>query len=211
MRRSPARSIPAIPTSPTPESAPARPAFEGRLQRAMGRHHLGGRDRRHDRRGWRRDRHRRASRMGRGRRRPAPEQQRPHRRLAHLVHPARRAARRVVRGTPRARPRRRRHQPGVRQADRQASLSARRSTTRPDGRSSTRSSFQTLLGGGGCGLDVVDLADRPVRTRNTVCATNLLWRPVGAVLRRPRVPRRGDQVRHGSDGPRASAQPRARL
>ena len=35
----------------------------------------------------------------------------------------------------------------------------------------------TLLGGAGCGLDVVDLADRPVRTRNTVCETNLLWRP----------------------------------
>lgn len=35
----------------------------------------------------------------------------------------------------------------------------------------------TLLGGGGCGLDVVDLADRPVRTRNTVCEANLLWRP----------------------------------
>jgi len=37
--------------------------------------------------------------------------------------------------------------------------------------------LSTLLGGGGCGLDVVDLADRPVRTRNTVCATYLLWRP----------------------------------
>ena len=35
----------------------------------------------------------------------------------------------------------------------------------------------TLLGGAGCGLDVVDLADRPVRTRNTVCAAYLLWRP----------------------------------
>ena len=35
----------------------------------------------------------------------------------------------------------------------------------------------TLLGGAGCGLDVADLADRPVRTRNTVCATYLLWRP----------------------------------
>jgi hypothetical protein len=35
----------------------------------------------------------------------------------------------------------------------------------------------TLLGGAGCGLDVVDLADRPVRTRNTVCSTYVLWRP----------------------------------
>ena len=50
---------------------------------------------------------------------PLAEQQRPHRRLAHLVHPARRASRGVVRRTPRARPRRRRYQPGVRQADRQ--------------------------------------------------------------------------------------------
>jgi hypothetical protein len=37
--------------------------------------------------------------------------------------------------------------------------------------------LSTLLGGAGCGLDVVDLADRPVRTRNTVCATYVLWRP----------------------------------
>ena len=37
--------------------------------------------------------------------------------------------------------------------------------------------LQTLLGGAGCGLDVVDLADRPVRTRNTVCSTYMLWRP----------------------------------
>jgi len=35
----------------------------------------------------------------------------------------------------------------------------------------------TLLGGVGCGLDVVDMADRPVRTRNTVCEANVLWRP----------------------------------
>jgi hypothetical protein len=35
----------------------------------------------------------------------------------------------------------------------------------------------TLLGGAGCGLDVVDMADRPVRTRNTVCEANVLWRP----------------------------------
>ena len=37
--------------------------------------------------------------------------------------------------------------------------------------------LQTLLGGAGCGLDVVDLADRPIRTRNTVCSTYMLWRP----------------------------------
>jgi len=37
--------------------------------------------------------------------------------------------------------------------------------------------LHTLLGGAGCGLDVVDLADRPVRTRNTVCSTYMLWRP----------------------------------
>jgi hypothetical protein len=35
----------------------------------------------------------------------------------------------------------------------------------------------TLLGGVGCGIDVADQADRPIRTRNTVCETNLLWRP----------------------------------
>ena len=37
--------------------------------------------------------------------------------------------------------------------------------------------LSTLLGGAGCGLDVVDLADRPVRTRNTVCSAYTLWRP----------------------------------
>jgi hypothetical protein len=35
----------------------------------------------------------------------------------------------------------------------------------------------TLLAGAGCGLDVVDDADRPTRRRNTVCAGHLLWRP----------------------------------
>ena len=69
--------------------------------------------------------------------------------------------------------------------------------------------LSTLLGGAGCGLDVVDLADRPVRTRNTVCATYVLLAPLGAVLRRPRVARRRDQVRHGRDGARPAAQPRA--
>lgn len=35
----------------------------------------------------------------------------------------------------------------------------------------------TLLAGAGCGVDVVDDADRPTRRRNTVCAGHLLWRP----------------------------------
>ena len=35
----------------------------------------------------------------------------------------------------------------------------------------------TLLAGAGCGLDVVDEADRPTRRRNSVCAAHLLWRP----------------------------------
>lgn len=35
----------------------------------------------------------------------------------------------------------------------------------------------TLLAGAGCGLDVVNDADRPTRRRNTVCETHLLWRP----------------------------------
>ena len=34
----------------------------------------------------------------------------------------------------------------------------------------------TLLVGSGCGVDVVDQADRPLRQRNTVCAAHVLWR-----------------------------------
>jgi hypothetical protein len=37
--------------------------------------------------------------------------------------------------------------------------------------------LRPLLGGAGCGIDVVNEADRPTRVRNTVCATHLLWRP----------------------------------
>lgn len=40
----------------------------------------------------------------------------------------------------------------------------------------------TTLVGAGCGLDVVDGADRPVRTRNAVCMTHLLWRPNGPLV-----------------------------
>jgi len=36
---------------------------------------------------------------------------------------------------------------------------------------------RSLLGGAGCGIDVVNDADLPTRRRNTVCATHLLWRP----------------------------------
>jgi len=35
----------------------------------------------------------------------------------------------------------------------------------------------TLLVGGGCGVDVVDEDDRPIRRRNNVCSGHLLWRP----------------------------------
>jgi hypothetical protein len=47
----------------------------------------------------------------------------------------------------------------------------------------------TLLAGAGCGVDVVDGADRPARRRNSVCMGHLLWRPsepivVGLELRR---------------------------
>ena len=35
----------------------------------------------------------------------------------------------------------------------------------------------TLLAGAGCGVDVVDDDDRPIRRRNNVCAGHLLWRP----------------------------------
>jgi hypothetical protein len=37
--------------------------------------------------------------------------------------------------------------------------------------------LRPLLGGVGCGIDVVNEADRAIRQRNTVCATHLLWRP----------------------------------
>jgi hypothetical protein len=37
--------------------------------------------------------------------------------------------------------------------------------------------LSTLLVGSGCGLDVVDDEDRPIRRRNTVCAAHVLWRP----------------------------------
>jgi hypothetical protein len=40
----------------------------------------------------------------------------------------------------------------------------------------------SLLAGGGCGLDVVNTADRPTRQRNTVCATHLLWRPAEPIV-----------------------------
>jgi hypothetical protein len=39
-----------------------------------------------------------------------------------------------------------------------------------------------LLLGTGCGVDVVNEADRPVRQRNTVCAAHALWRPADPVL-----------------------------
>ena len=37
--------------------------------------------------------------------------------------------------------------------------------------------LRPLLGGAGCGLDVVNGADRANRRRNFVCATHVLWRP----------------------------------
>ena len=37
--------------------------------------------------------------------------------------------------------------------------------------------LRPLLGSAGCGVDVVNPDDRPVRQRNAVCATSLLWRP----------------------------------
>jgi hypothetical protein len=40
----------------------------------------------------------------------------------------------------------------------------------------------TLLAGAGCGVDVVDDDDRPIRRRNTVCAGHLLWRPSEPVV-----------------------------
>jgi hypothetical protein len=40
----------------------------------------------------------------------------------------------------------------------------------------------TLLAGAGCGVDVVDDDDRPVRRRNSVCAGHLLWRPSEPVV-----------------------------
>jgi hypothetical protein len=37
--------------------------------------------------------------------------------------------------------------------------------------------ISTVLAGAGCGLDVVEIEDRPTRRRNRVCAGHLLWRP----------------------------------
>jgi hypothetical protein len=42
--------------------------------------------------------------------------------------------------------------------------------------------LSTLLVGSGCGLDVVNDDDRPIRRRNTVCASHLLWRPSEPIL-----------------------------
>jgi hypothetical protein len=42
--------------------------------------------------------------------------------------------------------------------------------------------LSTLLVGSGCGLDVVNDDDRPIRRRNTVCAAHLLWRPSEPIL-----------------------------
>jgi hypothetical protein len=42
--------------------------------------------------------------------------------------------------------------------------------------------LRTVLLGAGCGLDVANAADRPVRTRNTVCAGHVLWRPAEPLL-----------------------------
>lgn len=39
-----------------------------------------------------------------------------------------------------------------------------------------------LVGGAGCGVDVVRAEDRPARERNGVCAAHLLWRPVAPLL-----------------------------
>lgn len=40
----------------------------------------------------------------------------------------------------------------------------------------------TLLAGTGCGLDVVDEDDRPIRRRNGVCSGHLLWHPSEPVV-----------------------------
>ena len=40
----------------------------------------------------------------------------------------------------------------------------------------------TLLAGAGCGVDVVDDDDRPIRRRNGVCSGHLLWRPSEPVV-----------------------------
>lgn len=42
--------------------------------------------------------------------------------------------------------------------------------------------LRTVLLGAGCGVDVANQADRPVRTRNTVCAGHALWRPAEPLL-----------------------------
>jgi hypothetical protein len=39
-----------------------------------------------------------------------------------------------------------------------------------------------LVGGVGCGVDVVDEDDGPLRERNAVCAAHVLWRPVEPLL-----------------------------
>jgi hypothetical protein len=40
----------------------------------------------------------------------------------------------------------------------------------------------TLLGGVGCGIDLVDAAGNPVRLQNTVCAAHATWRPAQPLL-----------------------------
>jgi hypothetical protein len=42
--------------------------------------------------------------------------------------------------------------------------------------------LRPLLAGTGCGIDVVNDADRPTRRRNTVCAAHLLWRPAEPIV-----------------------------
>ncbi len=39
-----------------------------------------------------------------------------------------------------------------------------------------------LLGGAGCGVDAVDVDDRPVREHNVACAAHVLWRPVSPIV-----------------------------
>ena len=40
----------------------------------------------------------------------------------------------------------------------------------------------SLIGGAGCGIDVVNDEDRPTRRRNSVCAAHLLWRPAEPIV-----------------------------
>ena len=42
--------------------------------------------------------------------------------------------------------------------------------------------LRSVLVGVGCGVDVVNEADRPTRTRNTVCMSHLLWRPAEPIV-----------------------------